>query len=142
MSVMSRQVRTCRPEDGIQTAIATMREAQVHRLPVVDARGVLVGVLSTNDLVRAAQSRPAAVDAAAVVKCLAAIGAPRRAASVAPAPSAPAGKAIPAVAPASGRAVVAAPTPPVAKAAAAPATEPPAAGPAKGKPKAKKARKG
>jgi len=58
--------------------MAAMRDAQVHRLPVVDARGVLVGILAMNDLVRAAQSRPASLDAAAVVKCLAGIGAARR----------------------------------------------------------------
>lgn len=80
-AVMARTVRTCRPDDSLATAMATMQQQQVRRLPVVDARGVLVGVLSTNDLVRAAQTRPAALDAGSVVKLLAAIGAPRRVAA-------------------------------------------------------------
>jgi CBS domain-containing protein len=80
-SVMSTAVRTCRPDDSVATVMTTMREAQVHRLPVVDARGVLVGIISTNDLVRAAHSRPAAFDTAMLVRCLAGIGAPRNAAA-------------------------------------------------------------
>ena len=95
-TVMSRLVRACRPDDSIQTAMAAMRDAQVHRLPVVDARGVLVGILAMNDLVRAAQSRPASLDAAAVVKCLAGIGAPRRQAPAVPVATA---KPVPAIVP-------------------------------------------
>lgn len=77
---MARQLRTCRPDDPITTVLAAMQQAQVHRLPVVDARGVLLGIVSINDIVRQAHNRPAAVDAASVVKTLALIGAPRRAA--------------------------------------------------------------
>lgn len=76
-AVMARAVRTCRPEDPVATVLQTLQQAQVHRLPVVDARGMLVGVVGTNDLLRAAHTRPAAVDAAAVVKTMATIGAPR-----------------------------------------------------------------
>ncbi|MBL8748353.1 MAG: CBS domain-containing protein [Planctomycetes bacterium] len=76
---MARAVRTCRPEDAAAAAMATMQEHQVHRLPVVDGKGALVGMLSTNDLVRAVASRPAAIDTGAVVKTLARIGAPRNA---------------------------------------------------------------
>ena len=53
-AVSSRHVATCAPDDSIETALATMREARVHRLPVVGNDGTLRGVLSTNDLVRAA----------------------------------------------------------------------------------------
>lgn len=77
---MARQLRTCRPDDSLTTVLAAMQQAQVHRLPVVDARGVLLGIVSINDIVRQAHNRPAAIDAASVVKTLALIGAPRRAA--------------------------------------------------------------
>ena len=89
---MARQLRTCRPDDSITTVLSLMQQAQVHRLPVVDARGVLLGIVAINDIVRAAHNRPAAIDAASVVKTLALIGAPRRAAvptAKAPAPRAP-----------------------------------------------------
>ncbi|MBL9079547.1 MAG: CBS domain-containing protein [Planctomycetes bacterium] len=93
-AVMAREVRTCRADDTVAAALQTMQAAQVHRLPVVDARNVLVGVLSTNDLVRAAAQRPAAVDAQGVLRCLAGVGAPRRtpAAPAAPAAARPAAK--------------------------------------------------
>ena len=77
---MARQLRTCRPDDSIATVLSAMQQAQVHRLPVVDGRGMLLGIVSINDVVRAAHKRPAAIDAASVVKTLALIGAPRRAA--------------------------------------------------------------
>jgi CBS domain-containing protein len=80
-AVMARQVRSCKPDDALATALALMQQHQVHRLPVVDARGVVVGILAVNDLVRLAHARPAAIDAPAVLKTLATIGAPRRAAN-------------------------------------------------------------
>jgi CBS domain-containing protein len=33
---MSAQVYTCRPEDDVRTALNTMKEQRVRRLPVVD----------------------------------------------------------------------------------------------------------
>lgn len=78
-AVMARMLRTIKPDDTLATAMGVLQQAQVHRLPVVDARGVLVGLLAVNDLVRLAAARPGALDAAAVVKCLATIGASRRA---------------------------------------------------------------
>lgn len=53
-SAMSKQVFSCRPEDEIAIAEKLMREKQVHRLPVIDAQGHLVGVLSVNDIAREA----------------------------------------------------------------------------------------
>ncbi|MBP8300427.1 MAG: CBS domain-containing protein [Planctomycetes bacterium] len=76
-AAMARSVRTVRAEDTVQAVLAVMQQAQVHRAPVVDARGMLVGIISTNDLVRAAANRPAAIDANLVIKALATIGAPR-----------------------------------------------------------------
>ena len=42
---------TCSPDDSVQAALATMRDAKVRRLAVVDASGVLKGVLSVNDAI-------------------------------------------------------------------------------------------
>ena len=89
-AVMAREVVTCRAEDSVADVMKTMRQAQVHRLPVVDPHGVLVGIISTNDLVRAAHARPAAVDLVTLVRTLATIGAPRDAALRAADPARPA----------------------------------------------------
>ena len=78
-AVMARMLRTCRAEDSLDTAMQTLQQAQLHRLPVVDGRGVLVGMLSCNDLVRLAATRPAALDPKKLVAVLAAIGALRQA---------------------------------------------------------------
>jgi CBS domain-containing protein len=47
---MSRGALTCRAEDGIAKALATMRSRRVRRLPVVDIFGQVVGMLSMNDV--------------------------------------------------------------------------------------------
>jgi len=47
--VMSRNLRTCRPEDDLETALDTMAYNQVRRLVVTDETGVLRGVLSLGD---------------------------------------------------------------------------------------------
>lgn len=80
-AAMGRSVRTCKPDDAVSQALAAMQQHQVHRLPVVDARGVVVGIVTVNDLVRLAASRPAAIDGAGITKALAAIVAPRKAAT-------------------------------------------------------------
>jgi len=48
--VMTGQLYSCRPEDEIQTAMATMAERKVRRLPVIDAAGNLQGILSMDDI--------------------------------------------------------------------------------------------
>jgi CBS domain-containing protein len=55
-SAMSRKLWSCRPQDDVKQAEKTMRTHQVRRLPVVDAEGKLVGLLSISDLARAAVS--------------------------------------------------------------------------------------
>lgn len=50
---MSGPVQTCRPEDTLEGAAATMAAAGVRRLPVVDASDRLVGIISLSDLARA-----------------------------------------------------------------------------------------
>lgn len=54
--VMTRPARTCRVDDELPTAIAVMKAGRVRRLPVIDARGRLAGILSVHDLARAAGS--------------------------------------------------------------------------------------
>jgi CBS domain-containing protein len=71
-------VHTCGPEDSVGDALATMKEFKVRRLPVVDANGQLLGVISMNDIVLAsAQKRKPST--AEVVSAIAAICAHRTA---------------------------------------------------------------
>jgi CBS domain-containing protein len=51
-SAMARDLRSCHATDTIVEAESIMRTAQVRRLPVVDAGGRLIGLLSLNDIVR------------------------------------------------------------------------------------------
>jgi len=53
--VMSRDVETCAPGSDLKIALELMRETRVRRLPIVDADGGLVGVLSVADLARVAE---------------------------------------------------------------------------------------
>jgi CBS-domain-containing membrane protein len=50
-SAMSRVIYTLAPHDPIQNALAIIHERQVRRVPVVDGRGMLVGILSLADVV-------------------------------------------------------------------------------------------
>jgi len=49
--VISARVFACQPEDDVGTALRTMRENKVRRLPVVGTEGTLRGILSMNDIV-------------------------------------------------------------------------------------------
>ena len=51
---MSRKLYTCRDDDTIAAVEDTMSLHQVRRLPVVDARGRLVGLLALDDIAREA----------------------------------------------------------------------------------------
>jgi len=53
--VMSGKLYSCTPDDDIHTALQTMAEAKVRRLPVRAQNGTLVGVLSMNDLLLRAE---------------------------------------------------------------------------------------
>lgn len=48
--VISGKVYACRPEDDIQAALRTMRENKIRRIPVIDAEGMLKGLLSMDDV--------------------------------------------------------------------------------------------
>jgi|SRR3990172_275342 len=81
-SAMAEQVFSCHPEDDVNTAENIMREHKVRRLPVVDADGHLVGLISLNDIVReAARERalkgPRQVSDMEIAQTLAAVCAPR-----------------------------------------------------------------
>jgi CBS domain-containing protein len=59
---MARQVQVCRPGDTFADAEKSLRRGQLRRLPVVDAEGALVGIITLADLVReAARERKAKV---------------------------------------------------------------------------------
>jgi len=51
------QVFTCGPDDDLETALATMRQHRVRRLPVEGFGGTVAGIISMNDIVLAAGSR-------------------------------------------------------------------------------------
>ncbi len=50
-ALIKEQISTCDPEDDIRTALKTMAQHQVQRLPVVDTTGVPQGILSIDDIV-------------------------------------------------------------------------------------------
>lgn len=54
-SAMSKKVHSCKPEDPLAAAEELMRTRRIRRLPVTDAEGHLVGVISLNDIAREAQ---------------------------------------------------------------------------------------
>ena len=49
--VMTRNVYSIGENDKLDVALALMKEKLVHRLPVVDDYGKIVGILSENDLI-------------------------------------------------------------------------------------------
>lgn len=82
---ISKQLASCSPDDSVATALGTMRQNRVRRLPVLSLEGKLLGLLSLADVVRWAEplSNPS-VDAA-ITETLAAISAraPQKLASAA-----------------------------------------------------------
>jgi CBS domain-containing protein len=57
--VMTKQVAKLYPEDSIMVAAGFFRENLFHAIPVVSTDGVLVGILSTYDMLNFAYSEPA-----------------------------------------------------------------------------------
>ena len=53
--VMSGGVRTASPDDSVDDVMELMGREQVRRIPIVDERGSLVGVVSQADLARKAK---------------------------------------------------------------------------------------
>ena len=58
-NVMTRPVIGCAPEDDCVAALLTMEERRLHRLPVLGTGGVLLGIVSIDDIVRWAARAPA-----------------------------------------------------------------------------------
>lgn len=52
---MSRSLHSCSPDDGLDRAEQLMRSNQIRRIPVIDGKGELCGILSLADVVRAAE---------------------------------------------------------------------------------------
>lgn len=48
--VMTRPIVYCKADDEIGTALAKMKKARIRRLPVIDAKKRLVGMLSLGDI--------------------------------------------------------------------------------------------
>lgn len=83
---MSKRIQACRPDDPIAAAETTMQENQIRRLPVIDADGRLLGIVSLADIAREAELERARkkrreVKEEDVARTLAAISRPRDAAS-------------------------------------------------------------
>jgi CBS domain-containing protein len=80
-SAMSKDVATCSPDDTLSAVAELMREKQVRRIPVTDAAGVLLGLISIGDIVRYVRPRNplalASVAQSEAVDTLAAINEPR-----------------------------------------------------------------
>lgn len=52
-SIMSTDVVTCSADDGVDELMAQMTERRIRHLPVVDASGMLAGIVSIGDVVKA-----------------------------------------------------------------------------------------
>lgn len=72
---MSKQLFSCAADDSLATALTTMRDERVRRLPVLTLEGKLLGVLSLADVVRWAQPLTNPSVDAAITETLAAISA-------------------------------------------------------------------
>ncbi len=61
LQTQGHRVISCRPEDTAQTAASLLSSNRIGALPVRDANGALVGVLSERDIVRGMSENPAGV---------------------------------------------------------------------------------
>jgi len=51
---MAKKLLACGPRDALSAVESTMRRARVRRLPVIDDRGALIGIIALADLAREA----------------------------------------------------------------------------------------
>lgn len=56
---MSSGVRTAKPDDDMKDVMDLMAREQVRRIPIVDEKGTVVGIVAQADLVREADSKRA-----------------------------------------------------------------------------------
>ena len=54
--VARREFHSCQPDEDIHSALLAMQQLGIRRLPVVNREGILLGVLSMDDLILHAQS--------------------------------------------------------------------------------------
>jgi len=52
-SVMSTTVVTCGPDDSVEELMSSMTERRIRHLPVIDDDGLLTGIVSIGDVVKA-----------------------------------------------------------------------------------------
>ncbi len=78
-SAMSRSLITCSPDDSVGAVEELMQDEQIRRVPVVDANGILIGMISIGDIARFLRGRAAQAPASAAqfVETVAAISEPR-----------------------------------------------------------------
>lgn len=83
-SAMSKSLYSCAPKDTLENVEQLMMQYQLRRIPVLDPQGHPIGILSLNDLARAANHQhPAApggsyeISLATAARTLAAVCAPR-----------------------------------------------------------------
>ncbi|MBS1118214.1 MAG: hypothetical protein H6Q90_442 [Deltaproteobacteria bacterium] len=55
-SVMAKELATCRERDDVREVEQVMKHRQIRRLPVVGDAGQLIGMISINDIARAAHA--------------------------------------------------------------------------------------
>jgi CBS domain-containing protein len=80
-SAATRAIITVREDESLDAAGALMRKHQIRRIPVVDAHGKPVGIVSMNDLAHRAHTghhRHDGLNADTIVRTLAAVCAPSR----------------------------------------------------------------
>jgi CBS domain-containing protein len=77
--VISRTLHACAPGDDLRSALQTMKERRVRRLPVVGQDGRLVGIVSIQDIaVQARPNKTADIQPQEVLETFVAITAPSR----------------------------------------------------------------
>jgi len=76
-TAMAAHVLVCHVDDSLETAEQLMREGQVRRIPVIDNDGRAAGIVSLNDVTRAAADQRRSNVDREVVETLAAVGEPR-----------------------------------------------------------------
>jgi len=73
-TAMARELKSCAPGASLGELEALMQAAQVRRIPVIDAKGRLLGIVTLGDLAKHAQSSPLHLPSVpGVAKTLAAI---------------------------------------------------------------------
>jgi hypothetical protein len=75
-TAMASPARAVLASDSLSAVLEALTQEQVHRVPVIDEAGVLVGLVSLADVVRV-QAKNRVLDAASLVDTIAAISRPR-----------------------------------------------------------------